>query len=272
MREVVSVPDAFESLRIGRNAMEPPTDFAERLLGRVRMELGMTTTTTLRDLYYSTLTVGDLDRGLRFFGELFGWQPTGEGHDRGGVQYVSLATNPPMGINNDVGTANVHFVADDLDAAAEAVRAAGGTAEIADGGEWAICTDDQGVQFGLTKQSHGPVGPLERIEPGNVGYVTIDVPDGRRGRTFYASVLGWRYDGGLANPGFETVPMGLAEGAPAPGTTLYVKVTDAAATAERVRELGGTAGTLDESPSGVTVACTDDQGTRFALWQPASGY
>ena len=268
------MPDAFDSLRIGRNAMTPPTDFAERLLGRIRQELGMTTTTTtgVRDLYYASLAVRDVQRGLRFFSELFGWQPTGEPHVRDTTTYVSLDTTPPMGMNDAVGTANLHFVADDLEAAVEMVRAAGGTAEIDEGGEWATCTDDQGVPFGLSRRSHGPVGPFDHIEPGNIGYATIDVPDGVRGRRFYASVLGWRYDGGLANPGFTSVPMGLAEGAPEPGHTLFVKVTDAAATAERVRELGGTAGSLEESPSGITVVCTDDQGTRFALWQPAAGY
>jgi len=271
----ITVPDAFESLRIGRNAMQPPTDFAERLLGQIREELGMTTsttTTTVRDLYYATLTVGDVDRALRFFGELFGWAPTGESTFRDGVRYESLNTTPPMGINDAVGTPNLHFVADDLEAAVESVRAAGGTAEIAEGGEWATCTDDQGVQFGLSRRSHGPVGPYERIEPGNIGYFTLDVPDGGRARRFYGEVLGWQPEGGLANPGYGSVPAGLFEGATEPGHTLYVKVSDAAATAARVRALGGTAGTLDESPSGITVVCTDDQGTRFALWQPAPGY
>lgn len=266
------MPDAFDDLRIGRNAMTPPNDFAERLLGRIREELGMPTTTAVRDLYYSSLAVRDVERGLRFFGELFGWQPTGDPTVRGDVTYYSLATEPPMGLNDATGDPHINFVADDLEAACAAVREAGGTAEIAETGDWAVCTDDQGVVFGLSKQSHGAVGPYDRIEPGNVGYVTIDVPDGRRGRRFYESVLGWRYDGGLANPGFTTVPMGLAEGAPEPGHTLFVKVADAAATAARVRELGGTAGSLDDSPSGITVACADDQGTRFALWQPAPSY
>jgi len=35
----------------------------------------MTTTTTVRDLYYATLTVrGDVERAARFFHALFGWQ------------------------------------------------------------------------------------------------------------------------------------------------------------------------------------------------------
>src|SRR5689334_22784224 len=70
-KEVGSVPDPFDALRIGRNAVNPPDDFAGRLRGRLREELGMTTTTTtttasgLRELYYATITVQDLERGLR---------------------------------------------------------------------------------------------------------------------------------------------------------------------------------------------------------------
>jgi predicted enzyme related to lactoylglutathione lyase len=175
-----------------------------------------------------------------------------------------------MGMN-DADETSIYFVADDLDAAVAAVRDAGGTAEIAESGDWAECTDDQGVRFGLSQPSHGPVGPYERIEPGNIGYITLNVPDADRGRRFYGAVLGWTFDGGLANPGFTTVPAGLATGVE-PGHWLFIKVADAAAIAERVRALGGTAGEPDRSPSGISVACTDDQGFRFNLWQPAEGY
>ncbi|HYD09420.1 MAG TPA: hypothetical protein VEA78_04905, partial [Acidimicrobiales bacterium] len=85
------MPDAFDSLRIGRNAMTPPDDFAARLRGRIREELGMTTidtTTGVRDLYYATLTVrGDVRRAAGFFHELFGWQPN-EPHVEGEHTYV----------------------------------------------------------------------------------------------------------------------------------------------------------------------------------------
>lgn len=270
------MPDAFESLRIGRNAMAPRTDFAAQLRSRIRGELGMTTTTTpttVRDLYYATLAVdGDVERATRFFGELFGWRAR-PGHVQDGHTYVNIEAHVSMGINDDVDGPHVWFNAPDLDDAMAAVVRAGGTAERHESGDWADCVDDQGVHFGLSVPVHAEVLPLGEIPAGNIGYVTLDVPDEAKGRRFYGEVLGWRFDGGLSNPGFVTVPMGLAAGPGIePGHTIYVKVDDAAATVERIRSLGGTAGTLDESPSGITVACTDDQGTRFALWQPAPGY
>ena len=266
------MPDAFESLRIGRNAMTPSADFAGRLLGRIREELGKTTTTTVRDLYYATLAVrGDVERATRFFRELFGWEPI-EPNVQNGHTYVNLRTSTvAMVINDDLDTPHVWFHAPDLDEAMAAVARAGGRAELHESGDYAVCVDDQGAAFGLSRPNHGAVVPLGEIPAGNIGYVTMNVPDEARGRRFYGEVLGWRFDGGLSNPGFTTVPLGLATGVE-PGHWLFVKVDDAAAMAERVRALGGTAGTLDESPSGINVECADDQGTQFFLWQPAPGY
>ena len=265
------MPDAFDALRIGRNTMTPPADFAERLLGQIREELGMTTTTTrLRELYYTTFTVNDVEKGKRFFGELFGWQ-FNPSHVVGDRQYVNIGATVSMGMNDDPDTANLWFVADDLDAAIAKVIEMGGTVEPQPGeDDFVIATDDQGVRFGLGKQSHGPVSPVAEIPEGNPGYVTITVPNEARGRRFYGEVLGWKFDGGLANPGFITVPMGLGQGEP--GHLVYIKVDDPDAMAVRVRELGGTTGARHEWPSGIGIDCTDDQGTRFWLYKPAPGY
>lgn len=266
------MPDAFDALRIGRNAMTPPDDFAERLLGQIREELGMTTTTSqLRELYYTTITVPDLERGQRFFNALFGWKfnPTHTDRDR---HYSNVETTVAMGMNDDPDTVNLWFVADDLDDAIAKVIEMGGTVEEVDGenGDYVIATDDQGARFGLGKQTHGPVAPVGTIPVGNPGYVTIQVPDEARGRRFYGEVLGWRFDGGLANPGFTTVPMGLGRGEP--GHVLFIKVEDPEAKAVEVRALGGTTGEVNRWPSGIGIECTDDQGTRFWLHQPAPGY
>ena len=40
----------------------------------------------------------------------------------------------------------------------------------------------------------------------------------------------------------------------------------------RVTELGGRAAVPAESPSGLSVVVSDDQGVSFSLWQPAPGY
>jgi len=270
---VGSVPDPFDALRIGRNTVNPPDDFTRRLRGRIREELGMTTTTAsgLRELYYATITVQDLERGLRFFDQLFGWAPNAP-HVIGDHSYVNVRAAVSMGIHNDPDSANLWFVADDLEDALDAVRRAGGTVEEGGGDDDSVvCRDDQGVRFGLGRQTYGPVTPLGRIPFDNIGYVTINVPDGHRGRRFYGDVLGWRFDGGLANPGHVGMPMGLAEGGE-PGHTIFVKVEDAATKADEVRALGGTAGDAATSESGITIECTDDQGTRFALWQPSPAY
>jgi predicted enzyme related to lactoylglutathione lyase len=250
--------------------MTPSSAFAERLLGTIREELGMTTTTTgLRELYYTTITVTDLDRARSFFNRLFGWT-FGEGHHDGDHHYIHIETYVPMGLNDDPDTANVWFAADDFDDALAKVTELGGSYVVDPSGDSAVCTDDQGVRFGLAKTTHGPLEPLGRIPEGNPSYVTIDVPDEVRGRRFYGALLGWQYEGGLANPGFATVPMGLGRGTG--GRSVFIKVADPDAKAAEVRTLGGTAGERQEWPSGAGIECTDDQGTRFWLYKPAPGY
>jgi predicted enzyme related to lactoylglutathione lyase len=53
---------------------------------------------------------------------------------------------------------------------------------------------------------------------------------------------------------------------------VWFKVTDIHAAVARVRQLGGHADQLQQSPSGWSAPCRDDQGTLFNLWQPAPGY
>ena len=53
---------------------------------------------------------------------------------------------------------------------------------------------------------------------------------------------------------------------------MWFKVSDIRAAVARVRDLGGHADQPQESPSGWSAACRDDQGTLFNLWQPAPGY
>jgi uncharacterized glyoxalase superfamily protein PhnB len=107
-----------------------------------------------------------------------------------------------------------------------------------------------------------------------VGYFTLDAPDPARAAAFFGALLGW--DARPSGEGFHienvSPPGGIDGSATEPGVTLFIRVPDVAATATRVRELGGTV--LDESvhPSGGNARCLDDQGVPFQLWQPAPGY
>ncbi|MBI1815378.1 MAG: VOC family protein [Deltaproteobacteria bacterium] len=110
---------------------------------------------------------------------------------------------------------------------------------------------------------------------GDLGYFTIPVTDVARGKRFYGGLFGWQFapdaDDRYAHISNTTPPGGL-NAAAATSPQVWFKVTDIQAAVARVRELGGHADDPQESPSGWSAACGDDQGTHFNLWQPAPGY
>jgi predicted enzyme related to lactoylglutathione lyase len=127
--------------------------------------------------------------------------------------------------------------------------------------------------------ARAPVGappPAEAAPAPGLGYFTVDVPDGARAAAFYGALLGWAARPGSQPGGYHVEnidPPGGIDGSKAtPGVTVYFRVDDVAAAADRVRALGGTV--LEEAayPSGGNASCLDDQGVPFQLWQPAPGY
>ncbi len=62
---------------------------------------------------------------------------------------------------------------------------------------------------------------------------------------------------------------GLGGGRQGHAPELWFAVDDARAAADRVRELGGTAGDPSVGEHGTHVRCTDDQGVAFGIGQPA---
>jgi uncharacterized protein len=110
----------------------------------------------------------------------------------------------------------------------------------------------------------------------NLGYFTMPVRDLERGKRFYAGVLGWKFDAHNESPGYSHVnnvtPPGGLNTHDGSDATIYFRVADIHSAVARVREHGGHADDPQKSNSGWHTACTDDQGTRFSLWQPAEGY
>jgi hypothetical protein len=95
------------------------------------------------------------------------------------------------------------------------------------------------------------------------------------GKAFYGSLLGWTF--GDSHEGYTHVsntnlPLGLKKDPPADLSSLYFCVNDVEQAVEQVRALGGTANDIFKSEWGRAAICTDDQGTKFTLWQPATGY
>ena len=108
-----------------------------------------------------------------------------------------------------------------------------------------------------------------------LGYFTIGIADVARAMKFYGGLFGWTFadvSEQYAHVNNTRLPLGLHKTAPADLTAFYFRVDDIEAAAAKVTALGGKAEAIAKSPSGLGSICTDDQGTRFSLWQAAEGY
>ncbi|HEY0447576.1 VOC family protein [Actinophytocola sp.] len=101
------------------------------------------------DLFYFVQPVAN-DDARAFHTTLLGWELTPGTHE-GGYNIVDIA--PPGGLFvSKAGPTDVYFRVADVDAAAERIRAAGGTAgptQPNQVGQHAACRDDQGVSFSI---------------------------------------------------------------------------------------------------------------------------
>ncbi len=105
-----------------------------------------------------------------------------------------------------------------------------------------------------------------------LGYYAIHAPDTGRAKDFYAAVFGWTYEsqGDYHHIAGSSPAGGIATGEPLIDPAFVVE--DAATTAARAGELGGTATEPKRSDSGWSFEVTDGHGGRLGLWQPADKY
>jgi uncharacterized glyoxalase superfamily protein PhnB len=137
------------------------------------------------------------------------------------------------------------------------------------GHRWFVCTALQADDV--------PVEDAPGRRFGDVGYVTLEVPDGERAQRFYEALFGWTLHASGEPGSFHissiTPPAGI-HGSPQhePDVRLFFRVDDIEATAARIRELGGEVLTMTSYDSGGNAECVDDQGLRFDLFRPKPGY
>jgi predicted enzyme related to lactoylglutathione lyase len=220
------------------------------------------------DVGYAWLTVPDPDRAAAFYAAVLGWTYTpGWG---GGQQIEGQSLS--MGIGRGAPGWHLSWGVEDVAAAVQRVRTAGGTAtepEDRPYGTAADGVDDQGAAFALHRAGSGPRPPENGARPGDLAYLTIEVPDSGRFRAFYGSVLGLEFEPGRVEDGWAVrgiSPMtGISGGHAAVTVVPMWKVDDVAAAVERVRAAGGTATDPERQPYGTTAEGTDDQGIRFYL-------
>lgn len=131
------------------------------------------------------------------------------------------------------------------------------------------------------------MGQRTSYQPGTFSYVELATPDPEAAKVFYGELFGWEADdqpipeevgGGVyttmrragdAVAGLSAQqPDQRAAGVP-PNWLSYVTVTDADASADRARDLGGQvlAGPFDVMAVGRMAVIADPAGAVFALWQ-----
>jgi predicted enzyme related to lactoylglutathione lyase len=228
------------------------------------------------DVGYVSLWVPDVDRATTFFSKVLGWsyQPAAVGHAR-----QVVGGELPHGVLGGLERSSLFlcFAVDDIDAAVERVRAAGGEVHettLEPFGRSAMCTDVEGTEFSMYQPPPGGRGSrlaANGSSHGDLSYITMEVQDVAAVRSFYGTVLGWTFSPGRVDDGWgidDVVPMaGLHGGHDVTTVVPMYRVDDIHATVTRVRAAGGSATDPEHQPYGLSSQCVDDQGTRFYLGQ-----
>jgi predicted enzyme related to lactoylglutathione lyase len=227
------------------------------------------------DVSYASLWLPDVDRAASFFESVLSWSYVG---GLGTPSRHVAGQAPSQGLYGGQARSTLFccFVVDDVAAALQRVRAAGGRAGEPSQQPYGLvadCVDDQGMPFAICEPpADAAVGvrpPANGTEQGDISYITLEVPDYERARAFYGTVLGWEFSSpGQDGDPVDVVPMvGISGGHAEPTGVPMWRVDDVVAAVSRVRAAGGTSTDPQRRPYGITAECTDDQGTRFYLGQ-----
>jgi predicted enzyme related to lactoylglutathione lyase len=246
-------------------------------------------------VWYDVMT-SDTEAALRFYGQVVGW--TGQVFPGSEPPYTVLSA--PGGGERGVGGImpmpqggrpmwNGYIHADDVDAAAKAVTAAGGTIQhgpwsVEGVGRMAVASDPQGAMFMLFRPQP-PEGaappPLDSESLGVTGWRELMTTDWQGAFDFYSKVFGWTvdYDFDMGEMGtyriFSTPGqpraggmMNKPAGNPAPTAWgYYFRVDGIDAAAERVKAAGGQVimGPMEVPDGQFVLVGVDPQGAGFGL-------
>ncbi|AVH60304.1 MULTISPECIES: VOC family protein [Streptomyces] len=150
---------------------------------------------------WTDLATNNVDAAKRFYADLFGWRPeTDPRPEAGGYTIAYLGDAPVSAITPQFQESqpvawNVSFAVADADAAAEAVRAAGGTPtlgpmDVFDIGRFAVALDPGGASFQMWQAKTFPGAGLFN-SPGSLGWVELLTRAPDRVTEFYTQVFGW---------------------------------------------------------------------------------
>lgn len=126
--------------------------------------------------------------------------------------------------------------------------------------------------FGHRWSLNGPrTGAAVTIQHGDVGYVSVWVPDAERAAAFYGHVLGWTYDPATHQVTNTTQRIGIYSVDSPQGMLCSYAVVDLAAARQAIVAAGGTVGEVLDADFGARCDATDPAGISFAVFEPAPG-
>jgi len=246
--------------------------------------------------WYELLTT-DMKAAERFYAAVVGWRPEAWGGSENASYTVmnsekrgvaGIMDIPEEARERGVPTMWFGYIyADDVDAASESVKKAGGTVkrapeDIPGVGRFSVVSDPQGATFQFLKPNGPDQPPLSMTTPGHVGWHELYTTDWQQAFDFYAGQFGWTKGDSMDMGPMGTYQLFLVGGEPTGGMMnkpeqipypvwlFYFNVPAIDAAAERVKENGGKVlmGPIEVPGGGWIVQCMDPQGATFALLAP----
>lgn len=300
--------DSFDSLREPMIPLAPRAEFAASLRRRLSLALGTTreaqpvkeireyTPARLRSLT-PYLATSDPAAAIEWYIEVFDAKLLGDpivmpdgriGHAelRIGDSALMLAGEfpeedhrSPLELGGSTVGLQVYVPDSDATYALALEQGATGLRPISEnyGARGGVIRDPFGHRWFVQTQLEADDVPVEDAPGrrfGDIGYLTLRVPDAARANRFYTALFGWTTHGGPE--GFHiasiTPPAGIQDGIEDPDVRVFFRVDDIESVAQRVRDLGGEVLSVANHDSGGNAECRDDQGLRFDLFRPRAGY
>ncbi len=298
--------DPFENLRAVISTDEPDPVFAAALRARLERALSLPKGVTVSNLVLGNeptgsepvatvtpyLAISDAPSAIAWYEEALGARARGApyvmpdgtiGHaelDIAGGLVMLSEQHPEMGVVAPLpgeGVAvTIHLSVRDVDAVIANAVSSGATLERAPAdyeyGRNGVFRDPFGHRWLVSSEPPPPARPLRH---GDIGYVSLWVPDVEKAASFFSDILDWSYGPGSAPEGRQvegqTIHHGLWK-VDSPATLfMCFAVDDVETAARRVRDAGGTASEPHVEPYGSISECTDDQGVRLAIFEPPGG-
>jgi predicted enzyme related to lactoylglutathione lyase len=178
-------------------------------------------------------------------------------------------------------TFTIHLSVEDVDGVVARAAASGASVERAaadyEYGRNAVLRDPFGHRWMVASEPQPPSAGVggAGIRHGDIGYVSLWVPDAARAAVFYGRVLGWRFEADdrpqARRVSAHRLHHGIWGGVDEPTLFCCYAVDDPATAADRIRAGGGTASDPHDEPYGRVVEATDPTGLPFAVFTPPGG-